>query len=91
MLSGEESLLFSANTGSINYSLSHNGIYYLNWSNSGWDLNFYNFSSGKSETVTALGRFRLYGMDVSPNNKYLIYSATIGQDGSDIMLVENFK
>jgi Tol biopolymer transport system component/DNA-binding winged helix-turn-helix (wHTH) protein len=74
----------------FNFALAKQGIYYM--TARGEDgtsaLKFYSFSSGNAVTVAQIGRPE-YGLDVSPDGRYLTY-AQLDDAGSNLMLVENF-
>jgi len=57
-------------------------------------LEFFNFATGKVTTIATLGKKVGYhgfsGLDVSPDGRWLIWQQ-LDQEGSDIMLLENFR
>jgi serine/threonine protein kinase/Tol biopolymer transport system component len=73
-----------------NFALAKRGIYYM--TNPGdkrnSTLKFYDFATGKSTTVLAMGAPE-FGLDVSPDGRYLAYDQ-LDDPGSVLMLVENF-
>jgi Tol biopolymer transport system component len=75
----------------INFALGKQGIYYM--SAPGIDdtsaLMFYSFATETSSTILQMG-FPQYGLDVSPDGRYLIY-AQLDSPGSNLMLVEHFR
>ena len=73
-----------------NFAVTKRGIYYMTCpDNAGKSvLKFYNFATSNSTTILPIG-FREYGLDVSPDGRYLAY-AQLDDPGSVLMLVENF-
>jgi Tol biopolymer transport system component/DNA-binding winged helix-turn-helix (wHTH) protein len=57
-------------------------------------LEFFNFATRKVTTIAKLGKkigvFGFNGLDVSPDGRWLIWQQ-LDQEGSDIMLMENFR
>lgn len=53
-------------------------------------IDFFEFATGKRETVLKLGKQYWYGMALSPDQKSLLYSV-IDNAGGNLMLVENFR
>ncbi len=53
-------------------------------------IEFLGFTSGASKTVVPLTRPTLFGLAVSPDNRFLIYTQ-FDQAGSDLLLIENFR
>jgi eukaryotic-like serine/threonine-protein kinase len=73
-----------------NFALTKRGIYYMT---SPGDkrtsvLKFYDFATGNTTTILPIG-FPEYGLDVSPDGRYLAYDQ-LDDPGSVLMLVENF-
>src|SRR5262249_28239374 len=54
------------------------------------DLMFYRFPSGPLTKVTGVESPSQYGLSISPDGRWLLYSKMTSQ-GSDLMLVEDFK
>jgi hypothetical protein len=50
---------------------------------------FYRFSTGKTTTLLNIGHPE-FGLDVSPDGRYLLY-AQLDDPGGDLMLIENFR
>ena len=71
------------------FAMTERGIYFL----SGWNdpsVQFFRFPTGEIETVARLEGALVYGLTVSPDGRWLLYSR-YEQRGSDLMLVENFR
>jgi serine/threonine protein kinase/WD40 repeat protein len=73
-----------------NFAVTKRGIYYMT---SAGDtrtsvLKLYDFATGKSTTILLMGAPE-YGLDVSPDGRYLTY-AQLDDPGSVLMLIENF-
>jgi Tol biopolymer transport system component/DNA-binding winged helix-turn-helix (wHTH) protein len=85
----EEQLANSLYRGS--FAVSKRGIYYMSYPDETGisSLKLYSFATGSSSTILQMGRPE-YGLDVSPNGRYLAY-AQLDDSASDLMLVENFR
>jgi Tol biopolymer transport system component len=85
---GEETRII-ASVCSQFFAVVERGIYFL----SGWEnpsVQFFHFATGKIETVARLEGSVAFGLSVSPDGRWLLYSKHEGR-GSDLMLVENFR
>jgi len=73
-----------------NFAVTQRGIYYMTSPGAARTsvLEFYDFATGKSTTILPIGAPE-YGLDVSPDGRYLSYSQ-LDDPGSVLMLVENF-
>ena len=54
------------------------------------ELFFYRFPGGPLTKVAGIEGLSQYGLSISPDGRYLLYTKWASQ-GSDLMLVENFK
>ena len=71
------------------FAVAGHGIYFL----SGWtnpSVHLFHFGTGKIEPVARLEGSVAFGLTVSPDGRWLLYSKW-EQRGSDLMLVENFR
>ncbi|HSB12909.1 MAG TPA: winged helix-turn-helix domain-containing protein [Bryobacteraceae bacterium] len=85
---GEESRVIGA-VYADNYAVADHGIYFIpNPQNAA--LHFLDLASGKVAKVASLDTYPAYGFSVSPDGRWLLYTQYAGQ-GSDLMLVENFR
>ncbi|MGH9843675.1 MAG: winged helix-turn-helix domain-containing protein [Blastocatellia bacterium] len=77
-----------------NWALSEQGIYFLDPTAShGMKVQFFNFANGQTRTVTEINRELIVkgpGFSISPDGRWFLCSS-LDQNGSDIMLVENFR
>jgi Tol biopolymer transport system component len=87
---GEEVMLFRGMY-MRNFALTKQGIYYMNGpaKDATATLRFYSFETGESAAVAHIGTPE-YGLDVSPDGRYLVY-AQMDDRGGDLMLVEHFR
>ncbi|MGH9938211.1 MAG: protein kinase domain-containing protein, partial [Blastocatellia bacterium] len=89
---GEETLAFNSNRVVYmrNWALVNQGVYFAS---SESVIEFFNLGAGKATPVTTSEK-RLTrgvpGLSVSPDRKWMLY-AQVEQQGSDIMLMENFR
>lgn len=77
-----------------NYVVSRQGIYFMPRIGQGFFtasgvIQFYRFATGTIEDVAALDKPAFFGLDISPDGRWLLYSQ-IEQLNGDLMLVENF-
>ena len=81
---------FSLHAG--NFAVGKRGIYYIfsdepeRW----FDLFLYRFSTGKPERISRVKKRPWNGIDVSPDERFLLFTTTEG-DSSNLHLVENFR
>ena len=73
------------------FAVSKRGIYYMSYPDEAGisSLKLYSFATKSSSTILQMGRPE-YGLDVSPDGRYLAY-AQLDDSASDLMLVENFQ
>ena len=74
------------------FSLVDDGIYFIPdpGANGKSSIQFLTFATGTVKTVAPIPRPSFYGMTVSPDRRYLLYTQVDGV-GSDLILVENFR
>lgn len=85
---GEETQVLEAVYGH-NFAVVNRGIYFIP-SQERPAVQFLSFATGKVVTVAQIPRSPAYGLSISPDGRWLLYSQ--GDDpGSDLMLVENFR
>jgi Tol biopolymer transport system component len=74
------------------FAIADHGIYFIPppRPNGHSSVEFLSFSSGAIRTVLPLVGRTMWGLSVSPNNRFLIYTQ-LDQAGSDLMLMENFR
>jgi Tol biopolymer transport system component len=75
-----------------NYELMDDGIYFIRRPDKSGkaQLQFLSFAANAARTITTLPGQITFGLAVSPDRRYLLYS-TDDLSGSDLMLVENFR
>jgi hypothetical protein len=54
-------------------------------------LQFFSFATGKSRPILAPVKRLGFGMGVSPDGHWLLYSQIDREAGSDLMLVDHFR
>jgi hypothetical protein len=72
-----------------NFAVVERGIYFIPRFSEPV-VQFYEFASKKVVTIARLQRWAAYGLDVSPDGRWLLYSEYEPFQG-DLMLVENFR
>ena len=89
---GEETQLLDSVHASGQWTVAEDGIYFFKEPDEkdNSDLCFYDFESGKIETVTTITRRVWRPIAVSPDGRQLFWSQ-VDDEGSDLMLVENFR
>jgi len=76
-----------------NWAVARDGIYYIEpETKKGAAIEYYNFTTRRITEVAPLGKVALswFGFAVSPDGQTALYTRT-DHEGSDIMLVENFR
>jgi hypothetical protein len=89
---GEETLVLEQVAFWDTFAMGNQGIYFfprLDISG-GSHLDFFDFATGKIKTIANVEKPWNYGLAVSPDGRYILYSR-IDQQDSDVMLVENFR
>lgn len=91
---GKDTALLPENTNTRidSWALTPEGIYYLEPNDRGATVNFFEFRNRRERKIIDLPLITpmMGGLAVSPDGKYLLYSQ-IGEQQSDLMLVENFR
>jgi Tol biopolymer transport system component len=82
---GEESQILDSIT-CLAFAVSREGVYFVSLPN----LQYLDFSTGRSKTILTPQKQPEFGLSVSPDERWLLYSQ-LDQGGSDLMLVENFR
>jgi serine/threonine protein kinase/Tol biopolymer transport system component len=73
------------------FAVASKGIYFIPPHSDGSSaVQFQSFATGKVTTIAAIHRPVHWGMSVSPDERYVLYSQA-DQSGNDLMLVENFR
>jgi Tol biopolymer transport system component len=73
------------------FAIVREGIYFIPRPDAAgrYSIQFFNFATKKIRSVTTIGRPAFLYLSVSPDGRWLLYSQ-VDQQGSDLMLVENF-
>lgn len=71
-----------------NFAVVEQGIYFIPAPN--FSVEFLRFATGKVTTIAKLSGGAAYGMSVSPDGQWLLFSQYENK-GADLMLVENFR
>ena len=82
---GEESQGWNRSPPRHLFAVSRGGIYFVLWPR----IQYFDFTTGRTKTILTLEKETSLGLSVSPDERWLLYSQ-FDQDGSDLMLVENF-
>jgi Tol biopolymer transport system component len=86
---GEENqVLESAHSQS--FTVTDQGIYFIKGPAASSSIQFFRFTTGAVTTVYAIPKPVFFGLSVSPDGLSILYTQ-IDQQGSDLMLVENFR
>jgi Tol biopolymer transport system component/DNA-binding winged helix-turn-helix (wHTH) protein len=86
---GGEEVRIADNVAAQFFSVNERGVYFF----SGWrspKVQCYNFASKTVETVGKVEGLLAFGMTVSPDSRYVLYSL-YGPDRSDLMMVEGYR
>jgi len=71
------------------YWVTELGVHFVPRANSN-TIQLLRFSTGKIERILELGKEAYYGLTVSPDGRWLVYSE-LEQEGSNLMLVDKFR
>ena len=74
------------------FSVGNKGIYFCapREGSVGSSIRFFDFETGKIREIAMTERQVSVGLSVSPDERWVLYSQ-VDQQGSDLMLVENFR
>jgi Tol biopolymer transport system component len=87
---GEETKVLDS-VGPGNWAVVDQGLWFINWTTPGdAALQFLEFASGKVTKVAPISKTLAPGLAVSPGGRTILYAQT-DQQGSELMLVENFR
>jgi Tol biopolymer transport system component len=91
MHGGEEQKIAEPVMGST-LAVAARGLYFARppQPDGGNSIEFLNFSTGKTTAIAATQRPIFWSVSVSPDERYLLWGQN-DQEGSDLMLVENFR
>jgi len=84
----EKQVLESAHSQS--FSVTDQGIYFIKGPAASASIYFLRFSTGAIRTIYSIPKPVFFGFSVSPDGRSILYTQ-IDQQGSDLMLVENFR
>jgi len=75
-----------------NFEVVNDGIYFIPQADQQgrYAIHFLNSASGKTQPIAPISKDVMYGFAVSPDEKTILYTQ-VDQEGSDLMLVENFR
>jgi hypothetical protein len=87
--SGEERQVLSS-VFAVNYDVTRQGIYFIPQPDSSgrYSIQFFKFATGKTQQL--VGKCVMWGFSVSPDERWILYPQ-VDHEGSDLMLVENFR
>jgi Tol biopolymer transport system component len=87
---GEESQILESLSLWNSYDVVDDGIYFVPRPKVGvsTSIQFLNFATRRTKQIAAVKRFSS-GLSVSPDRRWVLYSQ-VNDQGSDLMLVENF-
>jgi hypothetical protein len=74
---------------SLNFEVGRRGIYFTSGPRSTTTIEFFEFATERRTTIFTLAKDCWYGLALSPDEQYLVFSAIDGRS-MDLMLVENF-
>jgi Tol biopolymer transport system component len=89
---GEETEVFESLSAYTNMAIVNNGIYFIptQSASKGSSIQFFSFPTGKIKPIATIERTAGFGLAVSPDGRWILYTQ-VDQQGSDLMLVENFR
>jgi Tol biopolymer transport system component len=89
---GEETKVVDGLSYSSNFAVVEKGIYFvaIHGTPDKTSIDFFDFVTGKVQSIVALGKPWGYGMAISPDERSILFSM-VDHAGSNLMLVENFR
>jgi Tol biopolymer transport system component len=66
------------------------GIYFISWQEANPSIRFLRFDTNEISIIAGFEKPLDHGLTVSPDGKWILYSQ-VEQEGSELMLVENFR
>ncbi|MGH9630287.1 MAG: hypothetical protein ACRD7E_18385 [Bryobacteraceae bacterium] len=89
---GKEELVLKDVANGWSFSLGSNGIYFAGKAAAGAfaPIRFFSFETGRIQTIMTLERAVGYGLDISPDDRVLLYTQ-LDQAGSDLMVIDDFR
>jgi len=75
-----------------NFAVVASGIYFIPSPDAAgrFTIHYMNFATGKISPIAQIQKDVMYGFSVSPDERTILYTQ-VDQEGSDLMLVENFR
>ncbi len=74
-----------------NYAVVKDGIYFISQPREGrFAIHFLRFASGKTSQLATIPNTVMWGFSVSPDERRILYTQ-VDRDGSDLMLVKDFR
>lgn len=91
MKDGDEECIIDNLSYSLNFSVSDRGLYFLslNGAPTKTSVEFFDFATGKRNTLMKVGKPFWFGMGLSPDRSSLLFSV-LDHAGSDLMMVDQF-
>ncbi len=88
---GEENEVLSS-VFAVNYAVTRQGIYFMPEPDSSgrYSIQFFKFATGKTQQLALLGKRVMWGFSVSADERWILYPQ-VDHEGSDLMMVENFR
>ena len=88
---GEEAQILEAvATQSYSYAVTDVGVYFMKPSGAGTVLQFLDLATRRVTSIATTQKRSASGFTVSPDRRWALFSQ-MDQQGSDLMLVENFR
>ena len=72
------------------FAVTADSVYYLRVDRTGETIRRFRFATGEDTRIAGLAKTAYLGLALSPDGRYLLYSQ-IDQQGSDLMLVDQFR
>jgi Tol biopolymer transport system component len=87
---GDETMVLPAIKSYRSVAVSPSGIYYVLGEGAHDTIQYFDFATGKSRRILSLPFPAAYGLSLSPDGRYLLFSQNSAEE-SDLMLVENIR
>lgn len=89
---GKQELVIDEPIDDYNYAIGASGVYFIPAFGAKLrkTIRYFRFATGKAEQLMPLDKSPGLGLSVSPDERWLLWSQ-FDQEGSDIMLIDNFR
>ena len=92
---GQETQIIESLASSVDFAVVDRGIYFIpaqsSRSNLSSSIQFFSFESGKTIPIATTEKRAAYGLTISPDGRWILYTQHDQSPATELMLVENFR